>query len=170
MSIDVAVSASLSVGDVERVGDSVVDRLSRKPKPIYLRRSASFNISSPMAMGAGGGFINNAGGVTLDLGAPPSGRLWQIRVCTLFGNDDHTVVSGATMSLYVADPLNPGLHGLLVTGLAVPSTTFFPDTCLWAHPAENIVLVSSGTITQQIGANVTIEEWREREVSQNSGR
>jgi hypothetical protein len=170
MSIDVAASVALSIGDVEKVGNSVVDRLSHKPKPIYLRRSASFNISSPMAMGAGGGFINQNGGVTLDIGACPAGRLWQIRVATLFGTDDHTVVSAVTMSMYVADPLNPGLHGLLVTGLAVPSTTFFPDTCLWAHPAENIILVSSGTVTQQIGVNVTIEEWREHEVTQNSGR
>jgi len=170
MSVDVAVSASLSIGDVEKVGNSVVDRLSHKPKPIYLRRTAAFNPATPSAMGAGGGFLNPNGTVTLDIGSPPVGRLWQIRVATIFGTDDHTVVSGATMSLYVADPLNPSLAGLLVTGLAVPSTTFFPDTCLWGHANENIILVSNIAVTQQIGVNVQIEEWREHEVSQNSGR
>lgn len=169
MSIDVAASVSLSIGDVEKIGDHVSDRM-RKPKPTYIRRTASFNTATPMAMGAGGGFLNSSGGITLDIGAPPSGRLWQIRVATLFGNDDHTVVSGTTMSVYVADPLNPSLAGLLVTGLAVPSTTFFPDTCLWCHPAENIILVSNIAVTQQIGVNVSIEEWRENEISQNSGR
>lgn len=170
MSIDVAVSAALSIGDVEKVGDSVVDRVNRKPKPNYIRRSASFNIATPMAMGAGGGFINQSGGLTLDIGAPPTSRIWQIRVATLFGNDDHTVVSAATMSIYVGDPLNPGLHSLLVTGLAIPSTTFFPDTCLWCHPNENIFLVSNTAIQQQVGVNVAIEEWVEREVSNSSGR
>lgn len=167
MSVDVAASVSLSIGDVQKVGDDVVNRL-HKPKPIYLRRTASYN-TTQNAMGAGGGFLNANGGITLDIGSPPVGRLWQIRVATLFGNDDHTVVSSLTMALYVADPLNPSLAGLLVTGLAVPSTTFFPDTCLWCHPNENVILVSSGSVTQQIGVNVQIEEWREHEISQRSG-
>jgi|SRR5882757_62024 len=168
MSVDVAASVSLSIGDVQKVGDDVVSRL-HKPKPTYLRRTASFNTATPMAMGAGGGFLNQSGGITLDIGSPPVGRLWQIRVATLFGNDDHTVVSSLTMAMYVADPLNPSLAGLLVTGMAVPSTTFFPDTCLWCHPNENIILVSSVAVTQQIGVNVQIEEWREPEISQRSG-
>ena len=170
MSIDVAASVALSIGDVQKVGDDVVHRLSHKPKPIYLRRSATFNTATPMAMGAGGGFANPNGTVTLDLGSPPVGRLWQIRVATIFGNDDHTVVSATTMAMYTADPLNPSLATLLVTGLAIPSTTFFPDTCLWAHPSENIILVSSQAVNQQVGVNIQVEEWREREVSQDSGR
>jgi hypothetical protein len=158
MEIAANVSAGFSIGDVEKVVNDAVSPLHHKPRPLYIRRSAS-------AIGTGAV-------VTLDLGAPPNGSIWQVRVATLFGSDDHTTISNLTGALYTGDAANPSLASLHVTGLAFPSTTTFPDTAMWCHPNENLILVTSGTVdaAQQVGINVTVEEWKEHEVSRNSGR
>jgi len=157
MDIDASISAGISIGDIEKVADGIVGRLKDEPRPFYLSRTAS---------ATGTGAI-----VFLDLGAPPTGSIWQIRCITLFGNDDHTVVSSVTGSLYTGDYLNLSLASLKVTGLSFPSTTFIPDTAIWCHPNENLVIATSAIISagQQVGANVVVEEWKERDVSRSLG-
>jgi hypothetical protein len=157
MSLDLEVSAGISIGDIEKgVGNALSHH--REPRPIYTFRSQAK--------------VSTGGVVTLEnLGAPPTGSIWQVRCITCYGNDFSSVVTGVTLALIIGNPDNPSLTGLKVTGLAVPSTTFIPDTAIWCHPNEALIIQSGGVVTanQQIGVNVTVEEWREADVSRSSG-
>lgn len=108
----------------------------------------------------------------IDLGSPPVGSIWQLRLITIFGNDDHTVVSGVTASLYCGDPAGLNLTQLVLTGLPIPSSTFIPDTCVWCHPQANVVIATSAAVLagQQVGATIVVEEWRQKDVSRLTGR
>lgn len=129
-----------------------------EPRPIYMSRS---NVD-----------IGDGVNGLIDLGAPPVGSLWQLRLITLFGNDDHTVVAGLTAALYCGNPTNLSLSQLVLTGLPIPSSTFIPDTCVWCHPQANVVIATSAAVSagQQVGATIVIEEWRQRDVSRLGGR
>jgi hypothetical protein len=146
--------------ELENVSSRLLGAIDRntEPRPIYLSRSNTL-IGSGVA------------GV-VDLGRPPVGSIWQLRYITLFGNDDHTVVGGMTCALYCGDPVAPSLAQLKLTGLAVPSATFIPDTCIWCHPTDNVFVATSTTVTagQQIGATIGIEEWLQKDVSRLSGK
>lgn len=157
MELSANVSAGIQLGDVEKLVDGAVDRIKSDPKPFYLTRVAA-------AIGTGAV-------IRLDLGAPPTGSIWQVRVITLYGTDDHTAVSSVVGALYTGNSDNLTLASLKITGMAFPSTTFIPDTAIWCHPNENLVLQTSAVISagQQVGVNVTVEEWKEHQVSRNSG-
>lgn len=161
--LDVQVGASITIGDVERVADSMVDRLRphSDPKPFYMSRTDA-RIS------------DGTNPILLDLLAPPTGSIWQLRSITMFGIDAFTVVENVFCAVFVGDLLNLSLAGLKVTGLAIPSTTYVPDTVMWCHPNENLVVQVGmpGAVPvagQQVGVNIGIEEWRERDVSRSTG-
>jgi hypothetical protein len=128
-----------------------------EPRPIYLTRSDA-EIST-------GGFVR------LELGSPPVGSIWQLRFITTFGNDDHTAVGGITVAVYCGNPANLALSQLKLTGMAIPSVTFVPDTCMWCHPSETLIVQTSAVVTagQQVGAIIGIEEWLQKDVSRLSG-
>lgn len=158
MNLDVA--AAISIGDLHEQSEDIVTRVlgAPSPRPFYLSRTAAFK-------GVGAAHI-------LNLQAPPSGSIWQVRCITMFGNDDHTVVANLLAALYTGDPQNLSLASLKVVGLAIPSTTFIPDTAIWCHPNENVCINFSDVIPagQMVGANIVVEEWKERDVSRNSGK
>jgi|SRR5882762_3174187 len=177
MSLELQASVGLTIGDLEKWGDSVVDRLNshREPEPFYTSRTASA-VQDPAL-----------GPVTLDLGSPPTGSIWQIRWATTFGWDAFTgvytgdpatapLVAGA---LFVGDPYNLSLAGLLLGGLTIPITRFVPDTVMWCHPNQNLIVQFGYTLQngtglyvqngQQVGVNVGIEEWKEADVSRKTG-
>jgi hypothetical protein len=83
-------------------------------------------------------------------------------------------------ALFTGDPFNLSLAGLLIGSLTIPTTRFVPDTVMWCHPQQNLIAQfgflqePSGTgfyvqAGQQVGLNVGIEEWKERDVSRKSG-
>lgn len=158
MEIAANVSAGIQIGDVEKVVGNAVDKLSHKPKPLYLPRSAA-------VIGAGSIAV-------LDLGSPPVGSVWQVRCITLYGADDHTVLASTVFAVYTGDSLNAGLHSLRIPGLAIPSVTFIPDTGFMVHANESLFIQSSTSIAagQQVGCNILLEEWKEHEISRSSGR
>lgn len=168
MGLDLDVSASLSIGDIEQALDNYGHKHHRdEPKPFYMSRTASAN-------------GNGTAPVILDCLAPPTGSIWQVRSITMFGIDAFTTLkdSGGTNSifaaLFVGDSLNLNLAGLKITGLAVPSTTYVPDTVMWCHPNENLIVQvgTTGSVLAagiQVGVNIAIEEWRERDVSRMNG-
>jgi hypothetical protein len=135
-----------------------IERRDNDPRPIYLSRS--------------GAVIGTGAAAIVDVGRPPVGSIWQLRYITIFGNDSFTVVSGLTCSLFCGDPVSPSLAQLKLTGLAAPSATFIPDTCIWCHPTDSVFLTTSIALPagQQLGANLGIEEWLLRDVSRLSGR
>lgn len=145
--------------ELQNVSSNILGALDRSdPRPIYLSRSNTI-------IGAG------VSGV-IDLGRPPVGSIWQLRYITLFGNDDHTVVAGISAALYCGDPVATSLAQLKLTGLAFPSATFIPDTCIWCHPTDNVFVATSAAVTagQQLGATIGVEEWLQRDVSRLSGK
>lgn len=175
MSLDVQASIGLTIGDLEKHGDSIVDRLSHEPKPFYNTRSGSYvqpaGVTAP---------------IKIDLGSPPTGSIWQIRWATTFGWDAFTAVyTGDTTTplvagaLFVGDPFNLSLAGLLLGSLTIPITRFVPDTVMWCHPNQNLIAQFGYTLQngsglyvqpgQQVGLNIGIEEWKEADVSRNSG-
>src|SRR5882757_1688172 len=170
MGLDLELSASLTLGDLEKALDDYGHKHHKaEPKPFYMSRTAS-------------GIGNGTTPVILDCLAPPTGSIWQIRSITTFGVDafSQVFISGSTTvplfaALFVGDSLNLNLAGLKITGLQFPSTTYVPDTVMWCHPNENLVLLVGqagggvAAVGQQVGVNIAVEEWRERDVSRMNG-
>lgn len=161
--VKLGVGAEVDIATGDELRDSTASilgavREDTEPRPIYMSRS---NVD-----------IGDGVNGIIDLGAPPVGSLWQLRLITLFGNDDHTVVAGMTAAMYLGNPASLSLAQLVLTGLAIPSATFIPDTCVWCQPQANVVVATSIAVPagQQVGATVVIEEWRQRDVSRIGGR
>lgn len=111
-----------------------------------------------------------AGATVIDLGHPPSGRLWEIRSLTLAGSDDHTAVNGAA-ALYVGDSNNVSLAQMRVPGLSIPSYTPFPGDGLWAYSSEAVfVNLFAVAVGQGVMATCGILEWRLADATQMSGK
>lgn len=146
--------------ELEGVADRILGAMPKDdPRPIYLSRS-----DTDIADGTNVPII--------DLGGPPVGSIWQLRCITTFGNDDNTVIGGTTCALYCGDPTSPSLAQLKLTGLTIPSATFIPDTCIWCHPNEHVFIRLSAApgAGQQVGGIITVEEWRQRDVSRLGGK
>lgn len=142
--LDIATGDELSSG-LGSIRD-ILDR--RAPKPLFLSFSGS--ISSP-------GVIN--------LGRPPSGRIWNILSYTLVGSDDKTVVAATTAALYVdSDPSSLGLALCRIPGQIVPSFQVISDETLWAHSSGAVCINVVGNGTSQVLATITVAEWREMDV------
>src|SRR5690242_7120308 len=150
--VKIAAGAELDLATGDELKNATSSILSAlpgdEPRPIYLSRADTD--------------ISLGGIVQIDLGAPPVGSIWQLRYITLFGNDDSTAIGGIVCALYCGDPANLSLAQLKLTGLAIPSATFIPDTCIWCHPNENVVVKASAVVAagQQVGAIVGFENWR----------
>lgn len=175
-------SAGISLGDITDLVDGAVDQLRPQsdPRPFYLSRAATVT-----ADGVKTQFI-------LPVGTPPTGSLWQVRWVTTFGVDpytplgDYETIGGVAdtfaplqAAMYAGDPTtSPSMAMVMLVGLTFPVTRYVPDTTMWCHPNQTLFLVT-GTASgvtyvpsagQQIGCTVGIEEWRECDVSRNSGR
>jgi hypothetical protein len=159
--LEAGAEVDLATGDeLENVSSKLLGAIdsTNDARPIYTSRSAAVVGTGALAI--------------LDLGRPPTGSIWLLRYITLFGNDFFTVVSGMTCGMYVGDPVSPSLAQLRIPGLAVPSCTFIPDTCMWCHPTDAVFVVTSIVVPagQQVGATVGIEEWLLKDVSRLSGK
>lgn len=163
MTIQAGAKLDLASGEELSNGfEGIHAALSHEPKPIYLTKPQVFEPTT-----ANGG----AQIVLLDFGSPPSGSIWQIRFVTTFGNDDSTVIASTVASLYCGSINNLSLSQLRIVGIPIPATTYTPDTVMWCHPTETIVVKSSVAIPlgQQFGAVVGLEEWLEPDVSRGNG-
>lgn len=174
MGLDLQASVGITLGDIQAESDRIIEGLRphADPRPFYLSRTQT-------------GYADGVNPVILDLGAPPTGSIWQLRAVITFGNDSFTpVVDGAgtplpvLASLFTGDSLNLSMATLKLPALPIPFVKYVPDTCMWCHPNENLVILTSSAGTasglplagQQIGCNVVVEEWKERDVSRDSGR
>jgi hypothetical protein len=149
-----------SIHDVESAIHSGLKKHGEsRPRPSYLRRSN--------ALLADGTHI-----VTLDVGSPPTGRMWQVIGITLFGTDDHTAVATVVGAVYIGNANQLSLSSMVVPNLVFPSYQQLSDKVLWVHPNENLCVQTSvaGTAGQQYGVNFSILEWRDHEISQRFGR
>lgn len=122
--IDIATS-----GELAQAIDS-----TREPQPLRFPKVGSNSAS-------------NGGNTIIDLGAPPTGKIWNILTVTLCGSDDHTAVTGSA-SLYVDSEVNQGnlgLANLRMPALAIPSFTSISNRTMWAHGNGNVVVNVTGT-------------------------
>jgi hypothetical protein len=183
MGLDLQASVGITLGDIQAESDRIIEGLRphADPRPFYLSRTATaYQLDT-----------TGVAPVTLDLGAPPTGSIWQLRAIITFGSDAFTGVNNSATTpvpllcaLFTGDSLNLSLATLKIPSLPFPFIKYVPDTCLWCHPNENLVIQTMGlapgttagtvgagpVLGQQIGCNVVVEEWKERDVSRDSGR
>jgi len=131
----------------------------RRPRPLF---------SHSVAAGA----LDATGTLSVDLGSPATGRIWNITGYTIFGADDNTVVANAKAALYFGDPDRVGIMGLILPGVAIPSMAAWGENVFWCHSQENVVGVVSGTgaVGTQVGFKVYYADWPESAVSGHSGK
>jgi hypothetical protein len=166
--LDIASGDELSQG-LSDVKDSLLKR--RDPRPIYLTRVGSE---------AGAGHI-----LYVVIQGPPVGRIWCITSITVVGNNDVDVLPPTSPASYVAlyagfppsrqgtgDFGSPGLSQLKAVRLPIPSTTSFSDRVLWCHSNQTLFVRTSDVVNAPDSVTVIVEvqEWREADVSQHSGR
>jgi|ERR1700744_2001973 len=167
--LQASLSAGISIGEIQEIVDGAVDKLTPQsdPRPFYYTRAAT-------------AISDGTNPCILNFYAPPTGNLWQVRYVTTFGDDAYTSVDDGGSpavpmigALFAGDPMtSPSLAQLLLTGFRFPGTTYVPDTTTWCHPNQSLFIVTglyAGAAGQQVGAVIGIEEWRERDVSRNSG-
>lgn len=121
----------------------------------------------------------------IEIGSPPAGRLWCITSLTVVGNNDVDVLGPNSPASYVAlyagvmpprqglgDFGNPGLNQLKAVRLPIPSTTMFPDKAVWCHPNQEFFARTSDVVNAPDSVTVIaqVQEWREADISQHSGR
>lgn len=132
-------------------------------KDIFSQRRARPIFSHTVGAGA----IQADGTLSIDLGSPATGRIWNVTGYTIFGSDDNTVVANAKCAIYFGDPDRVGIMGLILPGVAIPSSAAWGENVYWCHASENVVGVVSGTGTAgtQVGIKVYYADWPESAVA-----
>lgn len=153
--------------DVATKGE-IAECLDDFKKDIFSQRRARPLFSHAV----GAGVIAADGTLSLDLGSPAVGRIWNVTAVTIFGPDDNTVVANAKCALYFGDPDRAGIMGLVMPGQAIPFYAAFGTDVYWCHSQENVVAVVSGTgiAGTQVGVRVMYADWPEAAVSGHSGK
>lgn len=112
-----------------------------------------------------------AGALTLMLGRPPTGRMWNLLGVTTFGADDATTTANAKVAVYCGDSSNATLAQLKIPALAVPVFQSVTRSVLWCVDSEELFArVTGAAATSPIGVIVHVAEWRERDVVMRTGR
>lgn len=155
-SVDIATKGELDDA-IAGLKDDIFSQ--RRPRPIF---------SHSVAAGA----ILADGTLSLDLGSPATGRIWNVTGYTIFGADDSTVVANAKCALYFGDPDRVGIMGLVLPGVAIPSSDAWGENVYWCHSQEDVVAVVSGTgaVGTQVGVKIYYADWPESAVSGHSGK
>lgn len=161
----VGAELDLATGDeLKDATDSILGRFDKRAKPIY----------STMVDSATG---NGVQLYPLDLGSPPTGRMWNLRSITVVGNDPFTPPSAATkFAVFFGDAPAPGatmsLAQLKIAAQPIPSTYSSGSNALWVRSNESIIVVTNGAflVTEQLVATAEIQEWRLDDVVMRNGR
>lgn len=164
MLMQLAVGAEVDIASGSELAGQT-DKLSKlirqgPARPLYLPLSAS-------ASGTGGL-------VTLNVGSPPVGRLWNVVAVTFIGNNDHSAVGSPVgfCAMYFGDAANPGLAQAQHVKIALPSTVYPSTGALWCPAGQQVFFVTDAAVNSpdNVTVNVTVAEYRTREVEQDSGR
>lgn len=111
------------------------------------------------------------GALTLDLGRPPIGRMWNLLGVTTFGVDDATTTASAKVAVYCGDVQNATLVQLKIPALVVPTFQSVTKGVLWCMDSETLFArVTGAASTSPIGVIVHIAEWREYDIVMHTGR
>lgn len=152
--LDIATGA-----EVADVGDSIVDRMSKRPLPHFYSFAASNNSAASATVP-----------FELVFGSPPKGHMWDILGVTTFGSDDHTVVAG-NVALYVGNATSASLLDLRVPALVIPFYDGLGRNRLWVTQGQTVYAMVSGVANSQIvGAIIHVSEWRAQDVIDSGAR
>ena len=156
LELDIASGAELA-GHTEALSGLIA---KGDAKPLYL---------SPAASQAGVGGV-----VTLTVGGPPVGRLWNVVAVTFVGNNDHGSIPSAAgfCAMYFGDPFNPSLAMLKHVKIALPSTVYPSTGALWCPPGSQVFFMTDLAVSSPDSVTVVVEvaEWRTQDVVTASGR
>jgi hypothetical protein len=138
-----------------------------------LKKSNRLPLMLPLVASNVGEFSSGGNGI-IDLGSPPTGKIWNILSFALFGSDDHTAVTG-TAALYVDSTPTAqalALANLRVPNLAIPNSQFISKQTLWAHSSGNVVFNLAGlsSNTTAVNATMTVAEYHDGDISAMSTR
>lgn len=151
----------VSSGELDEFGERLRKDIfsQRRPRPLY-----NYAIAA--------GPLDANGRLSLDLGSPATGRIWNVTGYMICGADDNTAVANVKCALYFGDPDLVGLMGLVLPGVAVPASGAWGEKVYWCHSTENVIASVSGTgaAGTQITAKVFYADWPEAAVSGHSGK
>jgi hypothetical protein len=149
------VAVKLASDDVAAIGGSVVDALSGSAaNPLHLVRTGVTLGASPQI---------------IDLGSPPTGRLWNLLYICLLGTDAFTALAPGAVAVCVGDPANFGVSSVRIPAMSVPQMRTV-DSGMWVRSQENLFVLTNAIVstTQSVIATVELEEWREADVTMNN--
>lgn len=153
--LDIATGAELS-----KHTEALSSLIGKDPKPLFLGLVSSV---------AGSGGI-----VTLDVGSPPVGRVWNVVAVTLVGNNDHGSIPSPAgfAAMYFGDPFNPSLANLQHVKIPLPSTVYPSTGALWCPAGQRVFFQSDLAVNAPDSLTVVVQvaEWRTADVAQGTGR
>lgn len=111
----------------------------------------------------------------VEVGSPPTGRIWNVLGYTITGQDDATQAAAGTAALYIGN--RPSHGGATMVSecrqprISVPSGQAFPQQSVWCLSSQYVFfnLVALTVITQVV-CMVHVAEYREEDILQYSGR
>lgn len=163
MTLGLGAEVDLATGDeLKDLGDDLTQKIlgSQPALPIVFTRPVSV---------AGSGAV-----VTMVVGSPPVGRIWEIGAVTIMGNSPFGSIPSPAgfFALFAGNSDRPGVASVLMTHLGLPSTTFPSAECVYCHSNQELFLQSDAAVNvpDNITAIVSIKEWREADVVARSGR
>lgn len=163
MTLGLGAEVDIATGDeLSAMGDDLTKKIlgSSPALPIVFTRPAS-------APGVGGQ-------ITLLIGSPPTGRIWEVSSITVMGNSPFGgIVSPAGFfALYAGNSAAPSIASVLATHLPLPSTTFPSSETLYCHSSQELFLLTDLAVNapDSVSAIVGIKEWREADILARSGR
>ena len=127
--------------EVSDAKDEILGVLRHKPdeKPIWRKAQAAGTIAASPVV------------IPLVPDGPASGRTWNITQLIALGSDDHTTLTGVSVSWYVGDPANPDLTGVIYPAMPVTGQATFSKSVLWNHSQESLFgIVYGGTVGQGV--------------------
>lgn len=156
--IELDIASGSELRDSTRALSKLIDQ--GPARPIFLPLAASV--------------LGTGSVVTLDCGAPPIGRTWNVLAVTFVGNDDHGSVPSPVgfCAMYFGDPANPSLAQLKQVKIALPSTVYPSSDAHWCAAGEHVFFVTDKAVNSpdQVMVTVSVAEYRARELEQTSGR
>lgn len=163
MTLGLGAEVDIATGDeLAAMGDSITKKIldSGPALPIVFTRPASQ---------AGTGSV-----VTLLIGSPPVGRIWEVSSVTVMGNSPFGSIPSPAgfFAIYAGNSAAPSIASVLATHMGIPSTTYPSAETLYCHSNQELFLVTDAAVNvpDSVSAIVGIKEWREADVLARSGR
>lgn len=116
---------------------------------------------------SGSGVAPASGNLVVELypQGPAVGRIWNLTALVVLGGDDHTAVTGVTVSWYIGDSSNPILGQCIKPAMTVPQGYEFSKDVVWQQPGSQLFgIVYGATAGQQIVLNAKARDFRQSDI------